>query len=97
MAVVINAIRARMVSLEVLIALENEIVLPKVKEVRCEMDRKKFKVFVGGDEVKPKKVQFDITSHGGDMDVDHKTAWNKLQGYAPKELFKIPIINLIKA
>lgn len=95
MAKQIKGFIARLVSVEATVHFEEP--MDTSSKFIFEMTRNTLKVMKGDEMLTPKNIKFDINNAGGGTDLDHSEVWKKLQGYAPKATFRLPVISVIDA
>jgi hypothetical protein len=91
----IKGFKARLASIEATVYLDKPLEISESPVFT--MTREQIKISYKEEVLQTTSIKLDITTTGGGEDLTHTEIWNKLQGYAPKATFKLPIISVIES
>jgi hypothetical protein len=91
----IKGFRARLASVEATVYLDRTLDISESPVFK--MTREQIEISYKEEVLHVKNIQLDIMATGGGENLTHKEIWNKLQGYAPKATFKLPVISIIES
>lgn len=86
--------KARLASIEATVYLERSIQISENPVIK--MTRENIEVSYQEETLKTKGIQLNINATGGGENLEHSIIWDKLQSYAPKSSFKLPVISIIE-